>query len=793
MSKESIINTILRGNDNRDPLTKDERKNAQLADLLQRESEDYLNTHKDVIRQGLESLFDKGKQQKVFGYYNVSTRVAEFIIRAQDKEVNMSCSKLTEKEVAAIADLLKTNNSIKTLNLGYAGITDKGVGILADALKENDCLHTVHLYGNAISNKGTGAIGAWLRNSNSITRISLNNTNINDRGVDILLADVSTNRGLFHMNVMGLRVSDKKAKQLKDEIESNFYIGRGELVNTIEEYLTGPDINEARTQQFIKILANYPLHFINVSNGTLTEEAVAEMAKIIKGSREISNIYCHNMSIEGGAVKTIKDMLESPDYPIITVKLSNCNIADKDSQDFLTIARTHVEAINVSVENEKAGQEALHAFEIAPSVRDAVTDYTRTVVVPQLVRLVSADATITAKDKEGFALDGRSMSVLNRLTAECLFKGLSDQQLETFSDHWHQPLQQTKSLKLKDYGGVSWLPLLGQKEIAIPSKITGETGWKLVALTTPAELKAEGEALEHCVGGYTARCANENSHIISVRGPDGTPRSTMEIQTDYGKGTYNIVQNYGRKNTPPAMFSPAAKVPEWLKPQLNNIDYAALERARAERLSSAVTLEHKAKQVIGFDPLDPEKTKKTIDLYGGDMLPPKAGNEALREQLKQNFRSLKELTEIDLGALQIGGKSVFSAPKPEVALPAKKAKPTDASEKERGDIRHAIQQPINILFGKNNVGVVVSKTEEGEYSITLRCGPGCPVGIGGVANKIQKLLGAQVEMDTSKGAVSIVGLTPSSIIERLVAAASAPGKYIEQQMAPRQNAVQGRV
>lgn len=789
MSKESIITAILWGDNARAPLTKNERKNAQLAALLQRESEGYLGTHKDVIRQGLKSLFDKAKAKKIFGYYKVSTKVAKFIIHAQHEDVNMSGEDITEKEVVAIAELLKTNNFIKTLNLIHTGITDKGAEVLANALSTNDSLHTLHLDKNAIGNTGVRAIGAWLQHNRSITRISLRKNNINDEGLDGLLADVSTNSFLFQMDVLRNPVSAEKEKYSREQIKDNFRKGRDKLVVEIADYLKGPDISALRTQQFIKTLTNHPLHYIELKNGTLTVNGADAMKKIIQGSREIVELSCYNMHMEEGVVETIKDMLESPAYPIKAVRFADCNTTDKDSQDFLAIARTHVEARDIVVERGDVSQETRRrAFEIASAVRDVVTDYTYTIVVPQLVKIVNGDPAVTAKDREGFVLDSHSMSVLNRLTAEYLFKGLSDQQIEAFSEHWHQPLQQGKSQKLKDYGGVSWPPLLGEKEIAIPSKITGETGWKLVSLTTPAELEAEGEALEHCVGGYTVHCANENSHIISVRGPDGTPRSTMEIKTDYRKGSYNIVQNYGRKNTPPATGSPAAKVPKWLKPRLDNIDYAALSGARAERVSSAVTFEHKTTQIIGFDPLDPQKTKKANKLYGGDMLPSKAKNEALRKQLETNFRPLHALQVIDLGSVQIGGKSVFSLPKPEVQLPMKKAKANDVSHKEQGDIRHAIQRPVNILFGKDNVGVVVSKTEGGGYAIGLKCNARCPIGIEGVANRMREVLAAQVETNTDNG-LNIIGLEPLSIMARLETAVAIPGRHIERHMA-RSNVVE---
>jgi hypothetical protein len=59
-------------------------------------------------------------------------------------------------------------------------------------------------------------------------------------------------------------------------------------------------------------------------------------------------------------------------------------------------------------------------------------------------------------------------------------------------------------------------------------------GWTVRNLTTPEELKAEGDAMGHCVGGYCDDVADGRSIIHSLRDPDNRPHATVEyVPTAY--------------------------------------------------------------------------------------------------------------------------------------------------------------------------------------------------------------------------------------------------------------------
>jgi len=71
--------------------------------------------------------------------------------------------------------------------------------------------------------------------------------------------------------------------------------------------------------------------------------------------------------------------------------------------------------------------------------------------------------------------------------------------------------------------------------------------WQMVELTNSAQLRTEGEALDHCVASYTGRCYRGTSSIWSLRMWRGeTARHVLTVEVDTSSRT--VVQARGRRN-----------------------------------------------------------------------------------------------------------------------------------------------------------------------------------------------------------------------------------------------------
>jgi hypothetical protein len=260
-----------------------------------------------------------------------------------------------------------------------------------------------------------------------------------------------------------------------------------------------------------------------------------------------------------------------------------------------------------------------------------------------------------------------------------------------------------------DFGLISWPSLFGEdtKRISVPRDIFAngnQEGWELVVRCNPKELQEEGKKLNHCVGGYSGKCINENSHIVSiVRKIDGQEIaiSTIHLIAHYEDQYMQIKQNYGKSHNAPSQE--AVAIARWLEQEIKakriKIDYVALKQAKQElRKNSVITR-------VGFDPLDDKKFLEVIKLYKKNVVP---------DFFKEKFQKLLELREIKVDQGFATNIVAFTDRKMTLALPPEKKKKEVTSsdiidarrQKNEGlqkQLMHDFQANIDILFGERKV------------------------------------------------------------------------------------------
>ena len=92
-------------------------------------------------------------------------------------EVRLTEKNLTDEDVSAIGDVLKTNNTLTTLTLNNNNITD--VQSIGDGLKTNDTLTHLWLGGNNITDdSGIQSIIDGLKTNNTLNTLFLRNNQL---------------------------------------------------------------------------------------------------------------------------------------------------------------------------------------------------------------------------------------------------------------------------------------------------------------------------------------------------------------------------------------------------------------------------------------------------------------------------------------------------------------------------------------------------------------------------------------------------------------------------------------
>jgi hypothetical protein len=128
--------------------------------------------------------------------------------------------------------------------------------------------------------------------------------------------------------------------------------------------------------------------------------------------------------------------------------------------------------------------------------------------------------------------------------------------LAQLSRRWHRWQLQMADLdpdEGREDTGASWLTFIDEPW---EKRFIINGNYLVVPLNTPALLKEEGQRMQHCVGGYAARCFYGGSHIFSIRdGKTGLPLSTVELRLgvhDFLASDITVSQHYGLLNSQPS-------------------------------------------------------------------------------------------------------------------------------------------------------------------------------------------------------------------------------------------------
>lgn len=122
-------------------------------------------------------------------------------------------------------------------------------------------------------------------------------------------------------------------------------------------------------------------------------------------------------------------------------------------------------------------------------------------------------------------------------------KGRTARSLLRLMEEWHRSLGLTS-------GGLRWDPSPFRPlvlEFPAGDPLAPPISWELTELTTSAQLRAEGAALQHCVASYSYQCVRGLSRIWSLRrrrGANLRPVLTLEIDPC----RWTIVQARGFRN-----------------------------------------------------------------------------------------------------------------------------------------------------------------------------------------------------------------------------------------------------
>ncbi|XP_022808222.1 NLR family CARD domain-containing protein 3-like [Stylophora pistillata] len=181
--------------------------------------EHYRQQLKEDMREMQENIRGDIKQlRKEFG--KVSEKV-DFLTTQQDET-----NRPGDAGIAALAESLGRNNSLKRLDLSGNNIGDAGARALAECLRDNKSLTKLCLSSNGISDDGAVALAQYLKGNASLEKLDLSRNNIADAGAAALADCLRDNTTLTT-----LKLSDNNIGSVGVAALANCFQGRATLMD----------------------------------------------------------------------------------------------------------------------------------------------------------------------------------------------------------------------------------------------------------------------------------------------------------------------------------------------------------------------------------------------------------------------------------------------------------------------------------------------------------------------------------------------------------------------------------
>ncbi|MCE3255084.1 MAG: hypothetical protein K0R25_578 [Rickettsiaceae bacterium] len=544
-----------------------------------------------------------------------------------------------------------------------------------------------------------------------------------------------------------------------------------EVIHIASNRLYPIDILADRKKTYLNLKADFSNEAIELIAESLKENDTIE--ELIIGEKNLTNtklrIITEGLKINNGIRKLelgekvndsvvimLAEMLKANEgiqylevHPITSVGAAALAEALKTSNSSLHILNGLIDNVTFSPGTEVLKEE----LKINDTIYQAIEDYAKTILVPQLLKMMTEEERQKFELKERGGNTGYILRYMTSVTKTELFKGLSKKETLAFANEWR--VKQGKIRRYKDYNNIGWLTLFREKEINVPFMVTWRKGWKVVARTTSAELRLEGEVMEHCIGGATEECLIGNDHVLSIVGPNG-PTSTVKIYADYDNKSLSpyqgMFEHTAKENNAPTDRD--RNILKWLMREVGKgklkVDYEKLAEARNERLKVKNSPEYDLVMVLGFNPFDKKKFDRLVEIYK-EILPP---------QLRRKFSKFTHLDSIELDGKKYEDPSrqkkdngsdgesldhiLFGKP-PALAEAPKKSINND-------DLLVSIQESLNMLFGEDFVTATIEKpaAAEGFGEVVLLKQPKCVIGMEEVLQEI-------TEATRGKGNVFVEG------------------------------------
>ena len=234
-------------------------------------------------------------------------------------KLDLSSCRILADGAKALAEILKTNTTLREINLWGNNIGNEGVIKLAGALRENKTLTKLNLGWNNIDDAGAKALAEALRENNTLQKLNLSGNNIEDVGF-LALAEAAIENPKF--DLFDNHTSIEIVKTLVNKITGNTTSieGKEKYQQILKEYLNkvtsldfrGKYIGDEGATAIANALGdNITLTELDLRLNKISAVGAEKLAEVLKGNLTLQKIDLSGNMIGDRGAEALAKMLKT--------------------------------------------------------------------------------------------------------------------------------------------------------------------------------------------------------------------------------------------------------------------------------------------------------------------------------------------------------------------------------------------------------------------------------------------------------------------------------------------------
>ncbi|KAF9962085.1 hypothetical protein BGZ72_010691 [Mortierella alpina] len=307
--------------------------------------------------------------------------------------IEVTPQSVTEKEITALAEVLKTNTTLTTLDLQSNSVGDIGAQALSEALQTNSTLTTLALNNNNIGDNGAQALAYALKTNKTLTTLSLEGNFIRFNGglalskslkinltlttlyldwesitfirVEELTVALKTKSTLTTLEMGDKSIGDDGAKALAEALKTNS--------NVATLNLEGNSIGHDGAKALAEALkTNSTLTTLDLTSNKIGKDGAKALAEALKTNSTLNTLDLMDNSIKDDGAKAVGEALKI-NKTLTTLSLIKNSIKNDGAKAVAEALKTNMTLTTLSLSNNPVGPNGAQALAEALKTNKVLT------------------------------------------------------------------------------------------------------------------------------------------------------------------------------------------------------------------------------------------------------------------------------------------------------------------------------------------------------------------------------------------------------------------------------------